>query len=161
MSSAQPQQPFTEDSLVGFAGVIGSQDRYSELQLKIMSGGGLWVFYQKNGSGPVKTRHQLTSDMSSIEKREDSIRRALDFSAKFLREGLRNFIGHYNVTSNVQDALAITLDGLGAWLVRQGVLTAFDVISIQQDTAAPDTLRIAIRVGVPYPLNYVIISLVV
>ena len=67
---------------VGFTGVIGSQDRYSERQLKIMSGGGLWVFQQDTPTGPVVIRHQLTSDMSTVEMREDNIRTALDFAAK-------------------------------------------------------------------------------
>jgi len=161
MSSSAPQQPFTEESLVGFTGVIGASDRYGELQLKIMSGGGLWVIYQEAAGQPVKTRHQLTTDMSSIEKREDSIRRALDFTAKFIRGGLRNFIGRFNITTNVQDAISITLDGLGAFLLRQGVLKAFDVQAIRQSSSAPDTLEIDVDVAVFYPLNKIRLTLVV
>lgn len=161
MSAVQPQQPLTEETVAGFSGVIGATDRYSELQLKMMSGGGLWVFYQEAQGQPVKTRHQLTTDMSTIEKREASITRALDFTAKFLRVGLRNFIGRFNISTNVQDAVSITLDGLAAFLVRQGVLSELRVNAIRQSQSAPDTLEIDITVGVLYPLNYIRITLVV
>lgn len=161
MSAVSPSQPLTEESLAGFTGVLGSQDRYSESQLKIMSGGGLWVLYQEADGQPVKTRHQLTTDMSSIEKRETSITRALDFTAKFIRQGLKNFIGGFNITTNVQDAISIVLDGLAAFLIRQGVLKSFEVNAIRQSASAPDTLEIDVTVGVLYPLNYVKITLVV
>jgi hypothetical protein len=161
MSAVPPQQPLTEESIAGFSGVIGATDRYSELQLKMMSGGGLWVLYQEAVGQPVKTRHQLTTDMSTIEKREASITRALDFTAKFLRVGLRNFIGRFNISTNVQDAISITLDGLAAFLVRQGVLSELRINAIRQSATAPDTLEIDITVGVLYPLNYIRITLVV
>lgn len=160
-SAVSPSQPLTEESIAGFTGVIGSQDRYSELQLKILSGSGLWVLYQEADGQPVKTRHQLTTDMSTIEKRETSITRALDFTAKFLRNGLRNFIGRFNITTNVQDAISVTLDGLTAFLIRQGVLKSLSVNAIRQSASAPDTLEIDITVGVLYPLNYIKITLVI
>jgi len=161
MSAVDPSQPLTEESIAGFTGVLGSQDRYSEAQLKILSGGGLWVLYQEADGQPVKTRHQLTTDMSTIEKRETSITRALDFTAKFIRGGLKNFIGRYNITTNVQDAISIVLDGLAAFLVKNGVLKSFEVNAIRQSASAPDTLEIDVTVGVLYPLNYVKITLVI
>jgi len=161
MSSISPSQPLTNEGLTGFSGVIGSQDRYSEMQLKILSGGGLWVLYQESSGQPVKTRHQLTTDMSTIEKREASITRALDFTAKFLRGGLKNFIGRFNITQNVQDAISIVIDGLAAFLIRQGVLAGFEVSSIRQSISAPDTLEIDVVVKVLFPLNYIRLTLIV
>jgi hypothetical protein len=161
MSAISPSQPLTNETLAGFTGVVGSQDRYSEMQLKILSGGGLWVFYQEADGQPVKTRHQLTTDMTSIEKRETSITRALDFTAKFIRTGLKNFIGRFNITQNVQDAVSIVIDGLAAFLIRQGVLRSFGVNAIRQSASAPDTLEIDVTVGTFYPLNYIRITLVI
>ncbi len=161
MSSVVPQQGLTESPLTAFTGVQGSNDRYGEIQLKIMSGGGVWVFEQETDSDPVRTRHQLTTDMSTIEKREDSIRRILDFVAKTVRASLRTFVGGYNITTTVQDAINSTLDGIGRLLVRLGVLTAFNVDAIRQSSTAPDTLEIDVTVGVPYPLNYLKVTLIV
>lgn len=158
-SAREPQAPFTEEAITGFTRTIGSNDRYSETQLKIMCGGGLWVFYQE-GSGPVRVRHQLTSDMSTIEKREYSITKALDFAAKLVRSTTRNFIGHFNITSNVRDAISTTLSGIKAFLVPR-VFAGFDVQAIRQDADAPDTLLVDVDITVYYPLNKLRVTFVV
>lgn len=160
-SSKNPQDPMTEVGLTGFTGVVGSNDRYSEVQLRIMSGGGLWIMYQAAAGQPIKTRQQLTTDMSSVEKREFSILNQLDFTAKFIRGVLRNFIGRFNLTTNVIDSVSVTLDGAGRFLVDQGVLGAFTVNSIQQDADDPSRMLIDVTVTVLYPLNKIKITLVV
>lgn len=160
-SARDPQQPLSNEVVAGFTGVIGSQDRYSERQLKIMSGGGLWVYQQDSESGPVVIRHQLTSDMSTVEKREDNIRTALDFAAKFIRTGLRNFAGRFVLNTNVTDAVSITITGLGAFLVRAGVFLKFEVSALRQSTTDPTKIEIDCTVRAPYPLNDISITLVV
>ena len=161
ISSKDPQQPLTEDSLIGFSGVVGSQDRYSEAQLQILSGGGLWVFYQPSDNQPVRTRHQLTTDMTTVEKRELSVTTALDFASKLIRSSLRNFIGRFNITQSIQDAITTVLEGLRNFLLRLGVFKSFEISAIRQSASQPDTLEIDITVGVLYPLNYIRVTLVV
>lgn len=161
ISSKNPQQPLTEDTLTGFSGVVGSQDRYSEAQLQILSGGGLWVFYQQADGQPVRNRHQLTTDMTSVEKRELSVTTALDFASKLIRSSLRNFIGRFNITQSIQDAITTTLEGLRNFLLRLGVFKSFEVNAIRQSASQPDTLEIDITIGVLYPLNYIRVTLVV
>ncbi len=156
-----PQQPLTEDTVGGFTGVVGSQDRYSEAQLQILSGGGLWVFYQQSTSAPVRTRHQLTTDMSSVEKRELSVTTALDFAAKMIRASLRNFIGRYNITTTVSDALTVVMEGIRTYLLRLGVFKSFAVAEARQSASQPDALEIDVVVGVLYPLNYIRVTLIV
>ena len=99
--------------------------------------------------------------MSSIEKREFSILNALDFTAKFLRAGLRNFIGRFNITQNLQSSISTTLDGLGSFLTTQGVLRTFKVDRLVQDVNQPDVLLLDISVGVLYPCNEIKITLIV
>ena len=156
-----PSDPLTEVAIAGFTGVVGATDRYGEIQYRIMDGGGLWGMYQEQAATPIKTRHQLTSDMSSIEKREFSILNALDFTAKFLRAGLRNFIGRFNITQNLQTSISTTLDGLGSFLTTQGVLRSFKVDRLVQDVNQPDVLLLDISVGVLYPCNEIKITLIV
>ena len=161
VSAKAPQEPLTESSLVGFTGVVGSQDRYSEAQLKILSGSGLWVFYQEADGQPVRTRHQLTTDMRTVEKREFSITTALDFASKLLRSSLRNFIGRFNITTTVQDAITTTLEGLRNFLLKLSVFESFEINAIRQNADDPTRLEVDITVGVWYPLNYVVVTLVV
>lgn len=161
MSSSAPQQPFTEDSLVGFTGLTGSNDRYSEPQLKIMCGGGLWVMYHETSGQPIRVRHQLTTDMSTVKMREDSIRRALDYAAIFLRTTLRNFIGKYNITTNVIDAISTVLGGASLFLSSgaDAVFNSFEVVAVRQSTENPDELEIDADVGVKYPLNKIRVTM--
>lgn len=161
VSSKEPQQPLTEAAIAGFSGVQGSQDRYSEAQLQILSGGGLWVFYQSAAGQPVRTRHQLTTDMTTVEKRELSITTALDFAAKLIRTSLRNFIGQFNITQTIKDAITTALEGLRNFLLRLGVFKSFEVDAIRQSASQPDRLEIDITVGVLYPLNYIQVTLVI
>lgn len=162
MRSAQPpQKPLTNEAIVGFTGVIGSHDRYSERQLRILSGGGLWVFQQDSATGPVLVRHQLTSDMSTLEKREDNIRTALDFAAKFLRGILKNFTGRYVLTTQITDAVSTVLSGGGRLLVAQGVFLKFEIGALRPNADRPDRLDVDCVVRAPYPLNDIDITLVV
>lgn len=160
-ASKSPQDPLTNVGLTGFTGVQGSNDRYSELQLKIMDGGGLWVLIQEADGQPVITRHQLTTDMSSIEKREYSITTAVDFTAKFVRQALKNFIGRFNITTGVKDSVNSVLDGIGKYLVEQGAVQHFTINSLRQDEAQPDRLIIDVNLGVLYPLNEIQVTLVI
>jgi hypothetical protein len=160
-SSKNPQDPLTNVDITGFTGVIGGTDRYGEAQLKIMDGGGLWNIFQEADGQPIRTRHQLTTDMSSVQVREFSITTAVDFVAKFVRGGLRNFIGRFNITTNVQDAISITLDGLGAFMISQGVLSSFTVNRIAQSETQPDKLEIDVTLGVLFPLNEIQVRLII
>jgi hypothetical protein len=158
-SAKAPQLPLTEDSLAGFTGVVGAQERYSEIQLKIMCGGGLWVFYQEADGQPVRTRHQLTSDVSTLLNREDSITHALDYAAIILRTTLRNFAGRFNITTDLQDALAIVLDGVRDFLLRNGVFAAFDVTGISQNASAPDELDVDVDITTLKPANKIRVTM--
>lgn len=161
VSAKPPQAPLTETTLTGFTGVIGSQDRYSETQLRIMSGGGLFILYQKADGQPIRIRQQLSTDMSTVEKREMSITTALDFGAKFIRGGVRNFIGRFNIDTTLRDALTTALEGLGRYLVRNGVWAGVSWGGIRQPGDEPDSLEIDCEVAIYYPHNKLRITLVV
>lgn len=160
-ASKGPADPLTEVGIQGFTGLIGATDRYGEIQYRIMDGGGLWNMFQETAGQAIKTRHQLTSDVSSIEKREFSILTALDFTAKFLRGSLRNFIGRFNITANLLSSISTTLQGLGLFLTSQGVLSSFKVLRLVQDPTEPDVLLLDLALGVLYPCNQIKITLII
>lgn len=157
-SSKPPQLPLTEDVLVGFSGIVDST-RYGELQLKIMCGGGLWVFYQENDTPFVRTRHQLTSDLTSILTRESSITDALDYAATILRVTFKNFTGRFNITTDLLDALAIVLDGVRDFLLRNGVFAAFDAVQIVQDETEEDAIDVIVDVTTLKPANKIRVTM--
>lgn len=156
-----PQQSFTNFPMAGFTRVFGSNDTFSDRQLNQMAAGGVYVIVQDAPNGPLTARMALTTDLSSIETRTDSITKVVDFSAKFLRRGLRNFIGRFNITQGFLDTLGTVGEGLGSFLVESGVLIGLTFNNIIQDEDARDSVLVDTTLDPPYPCNYVRLTLVV
>lgn len=156
-----PQQSFTNFPMTGFTAVVGSNDTYSESQLNAMAAGGVYIIVQDSQGAPLISRMALTTDMTSIETRTDSITKVVDFTAKFMRRGLKNFIGRFNITQSFLDSLGSVVQGLIGFLVESGVLIGGQLNNIIQDEDAPDTVLIDVTLDVPYPCNYIRLTLVV
>ncbi len=103
----------------------------------------------------------LTTDVTSVETRTDSITRIVDFTAKFLRRGIRAFIGRYNITQPFLDTLGTVAQGLGAFLTNTGTLIGIDMQKLIQDETQPDALLGEFLLDVPYPCNYIRLTLVI
>lgn len=156
-----PSAPLTNLSISGFTKVVGTNDRYSETQLNQIAYGGNDIIIQPSTGSPLVSRHQLTTDMTSIETREQSIVKAVDFCAKFIRGGLRNFIGKYNITETFLDTLAAVVQGQLRYLSDNGVIAGAELNNIIQDTTNPDTVLVDVTLEVLYPCNYIRITLII
>lgn len=156
-----PQQGFTNLPMTGFTGVVGSNDTYSIKQLNVMAGGGAYILMQEAPGTPLTSRHQLSTSLTSIETRELSITKVVDFVAKFLRTGLRNFIGTFNITQPFLDTLSTVIQGMISFLVDNGVIIGGDLNNLIQSKDAPDTVLVDITLDVPFPCNYVRLTLVI
>ncbi len=160
VSGQPPQQPFTNFPITGLTGVVGTE-KFSKRQLNVMAGGGTYILIQDVISGPVTSRHQLSTDLTSIETRELSITKIVDFVAKFMRIGVRKFIGTQVINSQLLDTIGTTIQGMLSFLIEAGVLNGANLNNIIQDESAPDTVLVDITLDVPFPCNYIRITLVV
>lgn len=156
-----PSAPLTNFAIGGFTRVVGTNDRYTETQMNQIAYGGNDIIVQNGEGAPPVSRHQLTTDMTSIEVREQSIVKAIDFSAKFIRGGLRNFIGKYNITETFLDTISAVVQGQLRYLSDNGVLAGGDLNNIVQDTTNPDTVLVDVTLEVLYPCNYIRITLII
>jgi hypothetical protein len=156
-----PQQSFTNFPMTGFTRVVGSNDSFNARQLNVMAAGGTWIVVQEAQGVPLTARMALTTDMTSVETRTDSITKVVDYTAKTLRSSLRTFIGRFNITQGFIDALSSVIDGVGGMLVENGVLLAFQLNNIIQDEDNPDTVLVDVLLEVPYPCNYIRLTLVI
>jgi len=157
----KPEQSFTNFPMVGFTRVIGTTDFFTQKQLGIIMAGGNWVMTQPAKGGPLLSKFALTTNMTSVETRTDSITKIVDFVAKFVRNGLRNFIGRFNINQGFLDTLGHVLQGLLAFLQDQGTLNGYTIKRIVQDESAPDTVLIDIQLNVPFPCNFIDVTLVI
>jgi hypothetical protein len=156
-----PQQGFTNFPMAGFTGVVGSNDTFSNKQLNTMAGGGVYSLIQDVQGAPITSRHQLSTDITSIERRELSITKVVDFTAKFLRTGLRNFIGTFNITTPFLDTLSTVIQGMLGFLIENGVLISAELNNLIQSEDQPDTVLVDVTLDVPFPCNYIRLTLVI
>jgi len=156
-----PQQSFTNFPVTGFTRVLGSNDKFSEAQLNQMAGGGAYILIQEGASTPIFSRFAITTDLTSIETRTDSVTKVVDFTAKFMRRSLRNFIGRFNITQGFLDSLSTTIDGLIGFLIESGVLIGGSLDNIVQDEDQRDTVLIDTTIDVPIPCNFIKLTLLV
>jgi hypothetical protein len=161
IANQPPQQSFTNFPMTGFTRVIGSNGVFSEPQLNVMAAGGNYVIVQDAPATPLISRMALTTDMTSIETRTDSITKVVDFCAKFLRTGLKTFIGRFNITQGFLDSLGHVIHGLLGFLAEAGVLIGSNLNNIIQDVSAPDTVLIDVTLDVPFPCNYIRLTLTI
>lgn len=161
MVGAQPpQQPFTNFPMTGITGVMGTE-KFTKSQLNVMAGGGTYILIQDAPGGPVVCRHQLSTDLTSIETRELSITKDVDFVAKFLRLAVRKFIGKNVINNQLLDAIGTTIHAVLKFLEDAGVLNGSNLNNLLQDPNNPDTVLVDVTLDVPFPCNYIRLTLVV
>lgn len=156
-----PSQPYTNFPIAGFTGVTGSNDIYKKSLLNQGAGGGAEWFVQDTGSGPVYSRQQVTTDLTSTETREQSITNAIDFLSKFVRTVLRIYIGRFNITANFIDTIGAVSQGAVDYNVEKNVIAGGDLTNLQQDAANPDRVLVTIGADPLYPCNRIRVTIVV
>jgi len=155
-----PQQGLTNFKINGFTGALNTRGYFNRKQLDIIAGGGTWILINDNDGLPIYARQQLTTDVRTVESQEQSIVTIVDHAAKLIRSLLRQFIGTNNVSAEVMDSIGTLLDGIRKFLVEDlRSLVDMRVNSIEQDSLHPDTVKIDIQVKVPYPLNYINVTI--
>ena len=155
VSAYKPSQSFTNMPLTGYTRVIGSNDTFSRRQLNTVAAGGVWIIQQTNEGGPLTTRMALTTDMTSVESRTDSITKVVDYTAMFIRRSLISYIGRYNINKGLLETINTILQGLLSWLVDTGVLNGFSLNRTIQDPDNPDSILVDVTLEPPYPCNYI------
>lgn len=157
-----PQQSFTNYELPSFlTKVRGTNDKFTSTQLDLIAGGGNNILIQLEANGPLLSRMQLTTDVTSPETQEDSITRILDFVAYFLRDSIRPLIGKSNITNSFLDALSILIDGMVQFLVEQNVLISAELTDLSRDPADKRGILVELVLEVPFPCNKIKIVLAI
>lgn len=157
--SKEPQAPLTNVPGTGLDRTFGSQDLFSETLLNTIASGGVYIMTQNTVGGPIFSRHQKSTDVTSVAKAEMSVTIAIDYTAKFIRNALLPYIGRNNITPEFIALVNAVLQGVALTLKRNGVLKDLKINSVVQDTVSPDTLNIELEALPFYPANYIKITL--
>lgn len=142
------------DSLVGVEMTRVEKNKLAEK--------GVLILEQPSGAGtPISIRHQLTTDMSSVATKEASITSIRDHVAQRYRNVAEAYIGKYNITPDTITRITGSLKSTTQDMVQEGwILETSQITSVAQDINNPDTLIIEAKVDVPYPCNYIKITVV-
>lgn len=122
---------------------------------------GIMIFEQPAGAGTnVVCRHQLSTNMDSAEYRENSVLACKDYVAKYLRGILDTYIGKYNITADTITKVTGSINSGLSTLVSDGYILEGALRSLAQDELNPDTLIIDVEIKVPYPCNYIKLTII-
>ena len=160
IAQQSPSQPFTNLPMVGFTRPIGSSDKFSDNQMSTAAGGGVYWVIQDVEGGALASRHQLTTDVSSLKTRELSILKSVDYVAKLIRGQIKRFIGRRNITKQLLETVSL---GIGGALnsVSGSVVASATLDSIAQDPANPDTITLDVSITPYYPANKIRVTIYV
>lgn len=157
MCGLAANQGFTNLPMLGFAGVVHSNDHFTDEDLDIMAAGGVYIVIDDNGV--VVCRHQSTAAVDLVTTRELSIVRVVDWIAKIMRNTAKPFIGRWNITEVLKGLIATKLQGVINYAVDRGIILGGAVTSIETDPDAPDSLLISLAIDPPYPCNRIYITI--
>lgn len=159
-------QGFTRLSISGVGGLKHANDYFNSSQLDIIADGGTFIFLQSSPTAPPHVRHQLTTDMSTIEFREFSFVKNFDYVSYITKDVLDKFLGRYNINpstlATLETALRATLESLRLYsLPRIGSpIIDFDVTSVEQLDSIRDRVEMYAEIDFPYALNTIGLHLV-
>lgn len=151
------QNPFTNKVFSGFT--ILNNNTYSNLILQQLAAAGVTTLQPVGGGGRVVWG--ITTTQSGIpEEQEISIVFIRDRVAKVLRAGFAGFVGQPqdpNTATALNTEAVILLNSL----ISQGLITAFQGLTVVQDTVDPRQWDITVQVQPTYPINWIYIQVTV
>lgn len=155
-----PSQPFTNLPMVGYTRPVGSSDFFSENQMATAAAGGIYWVIQDVPGGPCVSRHQLTTDVTSLKTRELSILKAIDFVAKLLRTQVKRYIGKNNITIQLLETISLSMQAALA-SVSGSVVAEASLDSLTQSETSPDEIVAEVGLIPFYPANRIKITIVI
>jgi hypothetical protein len=158
IAQLNPQQPFTNVPITGLGRVYGTDDTFSENQMDVIADGGRYILV--NFGGRVQARHSRSTATTSVEYRELSITKAIDWLTKVLRATNRVYIGKYVISPGFIDQLTLANEGVLRNAKALGVVTGANLTQIAQSETEPDVVLLEVTVQPAYPCNKIKITIV-
>jgi len=147
----------TRMTITGFLKLGGVSMK--RVQMNDLANCGVTILTQAISGGDITIRHGITTDVSTTQTRELSIMAISDYCAKSFRNCCEMYIGKYAITNEVLAMVKGTIESKISTLVKASVLISGTVSSIVQDSDDEDTIAATVVVYVPYPCNYIDITM--
>jgi len=145
----------TKQSMIGFNSLI---TRYPDPTQDLMAAAGLTCLYET--SGALVVRHWVTTDNTSVLKREPTSRLIVDETRQLVRAQLQQFIGRKLVQSAL-NAVTIVVTATLNSLVENQILNAFAGLSVTPDASDPTLLHVAFSIQPIFSILYIDVEITV
>jgi len=166
-STTVPQRSLTNLSLSGIDSVHRTTEKFTETQLNTMASGGVLIVTQSL-AGEIYIRHNLTTDMTDVTTREESITANLDSVSYVVLEQVAPFVGSSNLTEDTINQIRVEIKDIIEYLRNNstiptvgGQLISGTITSIERHPTLSDRLVIVLNLVLPAPLNNIEVHLVV
>jgi len=159
----------TNVEVKGFDDFSRSTNFFNGSQLDTLQDGGVWIVTEDNAGTP-HTFHALTTNVLTVELREEMVRRNVDAISYLFRRRLEIFIGRTNVTPSMIEKLRYEVQQVIDFLKTNGVTEELGPTLIEGiiEEGYPrvhplisDRVEIIVNLTVPVPLNNIELHLVV
>jgi hypothetical protein len=161
------QQGFTNVGVAGISDLKDSNFYFTRAQMNTMAAAGTFLFVQETQGSIPYVRHELTTDMSTLQYRELLVVKNWDWLSYAFYGALKSFIGKWNITPDTLNTLRQTIDAeaqliMGQKLPKIGApLLGYKISSLVQDAVNLDTVDINLNISIVYPLNYCQLYLII
>jgi hypothetical protein len=102
---------------------------------------------------------QCTTDVSTVEKREWSITKAIDAFAKLVRSALKTRTGPFNISKSYLDETSLVLISVAAAATDNSLLEYAKFESLTQDPVEKTTVSASFTVKPFYAANYINVTI--
>lgn len=167
-SGSVPHQPLTNIELLGFDNVSRSLTYFTEDQLNLLAENGAFIVTQETLGAAPYIRHQLTSDVSNLNFAEQSVTRNVDSISYGLQAACSPYIGKYNANPETLALIRFAIERelkfrqTNTFTTQAGnQLIDWRLEKLTINETFKDRIDASIRLTVPYPLNYINITLVI
>lgn len=159
-SQSFTNMPFTIPGLSSI--VLGTNTYFKKLQLDTIGAGGIDIMIQDaSTTNSIKSRHDLTTNMDSVQYRERSITKQADVCAKTIRASVSPYVGRYNITKQLFTFLGQVCSIASGRLIKDGVIKKLTIDSIKRDEVIDDKINFYLTATAYIAGNYYDITLTV
>ena len=154
-----PHQGFTNLGVTGIKSVRYGNRYFNDDQMGLIAGSGGWLCMQETEESLPFAFIQTTTDNATVQRRELSITKTLDYYSIGLKGVLSRFMGPWNNIDETLTAVRNGIDGFHRKLIglkypRIGSPILSGVIaSLAPDEAEPDVSLLTTDIVIPTPLN--------
>lgn len=145
----------TRQNMVGFTRLI---KRYDDPTMDLMAAEGLTCLVERDGAFQV--RHWVTTDNSSVLKREPTSRLIVDYTRRMVRKNLDQFIGRKLLQTALNSISIVTSSTLTA-LVEQEIIEGYKNLLVESDAADPTVVHVKFAMKPIFSLLWIDCSLTV